>query len=186
MKKILIAVVLVLLLIISAMLIAPKNYSVQRQVDVNKSDSLVFSYLKLLKNQDEFSVWARMDPGMKKSYLGEDGKPGFVSAWDSEDENVGSGEQEILAIEDGMRIDYELRFIKPYEAVGRAYMEIEPLSADSTRVIWAFEGNMPYPMNIMLLFMDMEQQLGPALEQGLENLKKIMNTESSQDMEPDV
>ena len=57
------------------------------------------------------------------------------------------------------------------EAAGKAYMEIEPLSADSTRVTWGFEGQMPRPMNIMLLFLDMERQMAPALEDGLNNLK---------------
>ncbi len=139
MKKIYVTVVAVILVVVAAMLIAPTDYAVKRQVDINKPDTVVFSYLKLLKNQDEFSVWARMDPAMKKSYAGEDGTVGFISAWESDDENVGSGEQEIMAIEEGKRIDYELRFIKPYEATGKAYMEIEPLSADSTRVTWGFE-----------------------------------------------
>ncbi len=171
MKKIYVTVVAVILVVVAAMLIAPTDYAVKRQVDINKPDTVVFSFLKLLKNQDEFSVWARMDPAMKKSYAGEDGTVGFISAWESDDENVGSGEQEIMAIEEGKRIDYELRFIKPYEATGKAYMEIEPLSADSTRVTWGFEGQMPRPMNIMLLFLDMERQMAPALEDGLNNLK---------------
>ena len=51
-----------------------------------------------------------MDPDMKKTYRGTDGTVGFVSAWDSEKDDVGKGEQEIIKITDGERIDYELRF----------------------------------------------------------------------------
>jgi len=29
-----------------------------------------------------------MDPAMKKEYRNEDGKPGFISAWDSENKKV--------------------------------------------------------------------------------------------------
>ncbi len=172
MKKILILVAVLVLILVTAMMIAPREYAVKRQVTISKPDTLVFAYIKMLKNQDEFSAWARIDPDMQKSFTGEDGTLGFISAWESANENVGSGEQEITAIIEGKRIDYELRFLKPYESAGRAYMEVDRLSADSTRVTWGFEGDMPYPMNIMLLFMDMEKQLGPSLEEGLTNLKE--------------
>jgi hypothetical protein len=37
----------------------------------------------MLKNQDNFSVWAKMDPEMKKYYRGMGGNPGFVSGGES-------------------------------------------------------------------------------------------------------
>jgi hypothetical protein len=76
----------------------------------SKTLESVFSYLKLLKNQDNFSVWAKMDPTMTKTFKGNDGQVGFVSAWDSPMKNVGSGEQEILEIEENVKIVSELRF----------------------------------------------------------------------------
>jgi hypothetical protein len=33
---------------------------------------------------------------------------------------------------------------------------------------------MPYPMNLMLLFMDMDGMLGKDLQQGLDNLKGVL------------
>jgi hypothetical protein len=104
---------LVLLLLIIAAFVKRK-YSVVLEISINKTKSEVFNYLKFLKNQDNFSKWATMDPNMKQEYRGTDGTVGFVSAWESEDRNVGKGEQEIRKIVDGERIDFELRFIKPF------------------------------------------------------------------------
>ena len=108
---------------------------------------------------------------MKKNYTGTDGTVGFVSAWESDNKDVGKGEQEIMGITEGQRIDYELRFKEPFESKGGAYMTTAD-AGGATKVEWGFEGNMAYPMNIMMLFMDMEKALGPSLAEGLDNLKK--------------
>jgi len=150
------------------------SYDVEREVVINQPKAIVFDYLKFLKNQNEFSKWAKMDPMSKKTYRGIDGTVGFVSAWASENEEVGTGEQEIIAINYGNRIDYELRFFTPFEATEPAYIETKSISAEKTRVKWGFSGHMDYPMNLMFLFMDFEQVIGDDLQTGLDNLKVIL------------
>lgn len=164
---------LVALVLITAA-ITKKSYSVERSVTIAKGKAEVFGYLKLLKNQDNFSVWAKMDPDMKKTYRGTDGTVGFVSAWESKKDDVGTGEQEIKKIEEGKRIDYELRFIKPFEATSPAYLVFDDAGATQTKVSWGMSGSMSYPMNIMLLFMDMEKMIGKDFETGLANLKGLL------------
>lgn len=154
--------------------VAKKEYSVQRQIEINKPHTEVFSYLKFLKNQDNFSAWAARDPNMKKEFRGTDGTIGFVSAWDSTNEEVGKGEQEIKKITENERIDYELRFIKPFESTEQAYFTTEATSDNSTVVTWGFNGKMPYPMNLMLLFMDFDAMLGKDFDSGLSKLKAIL------------
>ncbi len=151
-----------------------KEYTVSREVIVNKPKPLVFDYIRLLKNQNEYSVWATMDPDMKKEFRGTDGTSGFVSAWDSENKNVGKGEQEILKVVDGERVDYEIRFIKPFKSISLASMSTVLVSDSQTRIEWKFNGKMKYPMNLMLLFMNMNKMVGNDLEKGLQNLKKIL------------
>lgn len=175
MKKALKITLIVILVLVGLPLIialfVKKDYAVSREVTINKPKSEVFAYILMLKNQDNFSVWANRDPNMKKEYRGTDGTVGFVSAWESQNKEVGKGEQEIKAIKDGERIDYELRFMEPFEATDNAYMTTEAVSDSSTKVTWGFNGRMPYPMNLMLLGMDMEGMLGKDLQQGLDNLK---------------
>jgi hypothetical protein len=170
-----IVAVLVALPLIAALLIR-KEYSVERDIQINLPKEKVFDYVKYLKNQDSFSKWANIDPDMKKSYRGTDGYAGFVSAWDSNNKNVGKGEQEIKKITDGTRIDYEIRFIRPFKSTSPAYMTTESISDNQTRVKWGFSGNMKYPMNIMFLFMNFEKMIGNDLVTGLTNLKNKLES----------
>lgn len=179
--KILKRIVLIIVGLIAILLIAAifvnKDYAVEKQIIINKPKSEVFEYIKHLKNQDNYSKWATMDPNMKKTYRGTDGTVGFVSAWESEDENVGVGEQEILKITEGERVDFELRFIKPFESTDAAYMTTEVLEDNQTRVRWGFNGHMDYPMNLMLLFMNFEEMIGGDFQQGLSKLKTIIENQ---------
>jgi hypothetical protein len=164
--------IIVLFLIIAFFL--KKDYTVGKEIIINKSKAAVFEYLKYLKNQNKFNVWASMDPDMKTNFTGTDGTEGFISAWDSDNKNVGKGEQEIVKIIDGERIDYEIRFIKPFKSTSYAYITTLAVDGNHTRVHWGFSGNMKYPTNLTLLFMNMEKMIGGDLEKGLENLKTIL------------
>ena len=173
-KNILLVILGIIVLLLVVAIFVPKEYAVERAMTIDRPASEVFDYVVLLKNQDNYSVWAQKDPNMKKTYTGEDGTVGFVSAWESDDEEVGVGEQEIIKIEVNFRIDYELRFYVPFEATDNAYMITEVVSTNQTKVKWGFNGKIPYPMNLMLLYINMEEELGTALSDGLNNLQAIL------------
>lgn len=173
-KKIAIVILVLIAIPLVVALFTKKDYAVEREVTINKPVTEVFNYVKYLKNQDNFSKWRLMDPNMKKTFTGTDATPGFVAAWDSEKEDLGAGEQEIIKIEDGKRIDYELRFLRPFESTENTYMSTESKGANQTLVKWGFDGRMEYPMNLMLLFMDFEGMIGNDLQTGLDNLQKLL------------
>ena len=114
---------------------------------------------------------------MKKTFTGTDGEVGFVSAWESDKKDVGKGEQEIMKITVNQQIDYQLRFFEPFQATDDAYMITDAKGKNTTTVKWGFKGSMDYPMNLMLLIMDMEEMLGNDLQTGLDNLKKVLEEE---------
>ncbi len=169
---IVLAGIFVLLLLIG--LFTKKDYSAGREVIINKSKALVFDYLRLLKNQNKWSVWGSMDPNMKTRFTGTDGTVGFISAWESDIKNVGSGEQEILNIVEGERLDYEIRFLKPFKSTSWAYITTSAINDNQTRVHWGFNGKMKYPSNLTLVFMNMEKMIGNDFEKGLHKLKIIL------------
>jgi Polyketide cyclase / dehydrase and lipid transport len=159
-------------LLIAALFIS-KDMKATREIIINKPTSEVFNYIKYLKNQDNFSKWASMDPNMKKEYRGTDATVGFVSAWEG-NKKVGQGEQEIKGIEEGKKVDYELRFVKPFKSVAKAVMTTEAINDNTTKVGWGFESQMNYPMNIMKLFMNMDKAIGDDFSTGLTNLKAVL------------
>jgi hypothetical protein len=173
-KQILIAIAVLIAIPLVVALFIKENYHVEREIVINQPKDEVFNYVKYLKNQDNYSKWASIDPEMKKTFTGTDGTVGFVSRWESTNEEVGVGEQEIKGITEGEKLDFELRFYEPFEATDNAFMTTESISDSSTKVKWGFDGSMAYPMNLMLLFMDMEEMLGNDLQQGLNNLKVVL------------
>ncbi|MBL0356844.1 MAG: SRPBCC family protein [Chitinophagaceae bacterium] len=172
-KKILIGVVVLAAALLIIALFVKKDFSAEREITINKSSQEVFNYIRYLKNQDSYSVWAKMDPDMKKTYHGADGAVGFVSAWEGNSE-VGKGEQKITKITDGQRMDFELHFIKPFESISPAYMTTEAISATQTKVKWGMSGKIVYPFNIMGLFMNMDEAIGKDFKTGLDNLKVVL------------
>jgi hypothetical protein len=176
---IIVALAGVVLLLLIVGLFTKKDYTIGRDIIINKPKAVVFDYLRYLKNQNKFNVWARMDPAMKTKFTGTDAAQGFISAWESDNKNVGMGEQEILKIVDGERIDYEIRFLKPFKSTSWAYITTTALNDNQTRVYWEFNGNMKYPTNLMLLFMNMEKMIGNDLSKGLENLNENLTKQGN-------
>lgn len=150
------------------------NYEVSRSVIIYKPTPEVFTYVSHIRNQEAYSVWAKKDPHSEKSYTGSDASVGFVAKWKSKIKDVGQGEQEIIKVTPGKRIDTELRFKEPYESTNYAYMETTALDEAETKVTWNFAGKVSYPMNISLLFLNMEITVGKQLNEGLVNLKTIL------------
>ena len=147
---------------------------IEKSITINKSSGLVFDYLKITRNQDNFSVWNMADPNMKKTHKGTDGTVGFKYSWDSTVKNVGAGEQEITAIEDGKSIDYAIRFFRPMQNSGKTKFHITSLGDESTSVVWLFDSPSKFPMS--LLSPIFKRMLGKDLEKGLINLKGILES----------
>jgi hypothetical protein len=173
MKKVLVVIAAIIAVILVVALIAPKEYAVEREVVINCPKEPVFDYVKSLKLQDEWSVWGDLDPDAVYTYTGVDGTVGFISAWEG-NKDVGKGEQEIVNIMEGERVDFELRFVEPFESTADVYITTDGLSEQETLVKWGMSGKMPFPTNLFMLFMNMDKSIGKDFEQGLENLKMIL------------
>lgn len=160
-------------LLLLAGLFISKDLQANKEIVINKPVDEVFGFIKYLKNQQLYSKWAALDADMKNEYNGIDGQPGFVNHWVG-NKKVGEGEQEITAIEEGKAIYTDLRFIKPFKSFAKVKMTAEAIDANSTKVSWGFQSKMNYPMNIMKLFMNMNEMIGKDFSTGLTNLKNLL------------
>jgi uncharacterized protein YndB with AHSA1/START domain len=169
--KIIFIVVGVIIVIPMALAVfVSKDYNVKRDVIIDKPRNEVFDYVRYLKNQDHFNKWVMMDTEMKKDFRGTDGSTGCVYYWDGE--KAGKGEQELVRIVEGDRIECELRFIKPFENTAHAQIITEEIAPNKTRVTWGMAGKNSYPMNFMNLFMN--SMLGSDLDESLSTLKNVL------------
>jgi hypothetical protein len=149
------------------------EYVIEREATINKSNAEVHDYIKFLKNQEHYNKWVMRDPAQKIELRGADGTVGFVMAWDSA-KGAGKGEQEITGMTEGKRIDYEIRFEKPFKNVAGSYFVTEPVSANQTKVKWAFTGSRPYGMKVMHFAFNLPKMLGKDLQASLGNLKSVL------------
>lgn len=169
---IIIGSIIAILLIAAAFQI--DEYTIESEVVINKPNAEVFNYIKLQQNQNYYNKWVMADPGMKKEYKGTDGTVGFVYAWDSNNNQVGKGEQETIKIVDGKQIDFEVRFQKPFESTSNTSLITEPMAGNQTKVKWVFKGKLNYQMKIIHLILNLKKALGKDMDKSLETLKNVL------------
>ncbi|WP_111683966.1 SRPBCC family protein [Winogradskyella tangerina] len=165
----------IIAVIVFLALVAPKTYHVNRSITIERPIAEVFSYLKSIKNQNEWSPWKKKDPNMTQEFVGTDGEVGFISKWEG-NKDVGTGEQEIVAIAENESIKSQLRFFKPWKSQSDAYINTTKLSDHSTEVVWGFSGVNKPPSNIFFLFFNMDKTVGKDFEEGLNDLKQILES----------
>lgn len=170
-KRILIGIVALIALLLLIALFIPKTYTVSVTETINRPATEVFDYVKLIRNQENYSVWMMEDPNIQMTYTGTDGTPGFKAAWNSLNDNVGEGSQQITAVTTE-RIDVDLNFIRPFEGSHKAATIVKPVSANQTEVTSEFYGSDSYPMNLMSVIG--KSMLRDAQEKNLKNLKGIL------------
>jgi len=172
----------IILLVIAAVIVftliaagaSSPEYVVTQEIVINKPKQTVFNYIKYSLNQNNYNKWWMMDPKARKEYAGTDGTPGFVMKWDSDNKQSGKGEQEITGITEGTRVDYEIRFIKPFQGTSPSYQETIAISPAQTKVVWVFKGDRNFAMRIFHLLFNLKKMLGRDLQTSLVNLKTIL------------
>lgn len=172
MKKLLIALLIIigLLLLIAAFM--PTTYTISAETIINKPKSLVFDYVKIIKNQENYSVRVMADPKMEKVLTWEDGKVWFIYGWSSTFKNVWVGEQEIKNIVDGDRVDVEIRFKKPFEWINNASTILSSIDENQTKVVSEFYATNAWPTNLMVPLI--KKMLQKDMQKNMDNLKAIL------------
>lgn len=169
---ILILVLLAVVLVLG--LIAPKEYTVERSVVIEAEPAYVWGFVSSLEASQVWSPWAELDTNQVVTFEGEPGSVGSKMTWKGNDK-VGEGSQVITEVEDGKEVETELTFVMPFgESVSNATVEVEEVDG-GTEVSWEFEGEMPYPMNAMMLLSDMDAALGKDFDRGLGYLKDLVD-----------
>jgi hypothetical protein len=159
-----------------------KISKIERSITVDCRPGEVFSYIQFLKNHRLFNKWTMTDPALDITYQGEDGTAGFSSHWKSQIKNVGEGYQTITTILPDQRIDYDLRFVKPFAGVAKAYLKTQEITSGtkvSTLVTWGFTSERNFMAKLMQAVLNLENMLGKDLEISLKTLKN--NLEKKQD-----
>ncbi len=168
-KKFAIALVAVVLLTLSAGLILPRGWRVERQVLINAGPGRVHALLFDLKRWQEWSVWTRaMDPLLHNTYEGP--QEGVGAKWMWLGPKMGRGQVAIVASDplSGIELDEAIE-----SEVVNAHASVKlTVEGSATRVVWIDEGTLP--LIVGGLFRGaVERQLGEHLQASLQKLKAV-------------
>jgi uncharacterized protein YndB with AHSA1/START domain len=149
----------------------PDDYRLTRSTTIMAPASEVFSRVNDLRQWDDWSPWAKLDPNAKVSFEGPPAGPGAMFHWAGNDK-VGAGTMTITESKPNERVRTRTDFMKPFEGTSDAEF-IFSGRGNQTSVIWTMSGTQTFIGKAMCLVMSMERTVGPDFERGLMQLKQV-------------
>lgn len=164
-----IAVVFAVLAVIVAL--QPAGFRIVRSTTVSVPPARVFAEVNDLRRWEEWSPWAKLDPGMKQTYDGHPSGVGSIAVW-SGNREVGEGRMTITECTADERVRIRLEFFKPFKATNEANLGFRS-TGDETLVTWEMTGTNNFAAKAAHLLLNIDRKVGGDFEKGLARLKSI-------------
>ena len=147
------------------------SFVVERVQRVNAAPSAVFQKVVDLREWEQWSPWAEMDPDMNTTYSGDPGTVGSGYTWKG-NRKVGEGRMTITDVEAPNKVVIDLEFLKPFKSQNVTELRVHPDGAGS-EVTWTMTGPHTLMTKVMGIFKSMDKMVGPDFEKGLASLKRV-------------
>jgi uncharacterized protein YndB with AHSA1/START domain len=171
-----VAVIIVAVAIIAAM--QPSDFRITRSTRINAPAASVFPHINDLQKWKSWSPWAKLDPDVKESFEGPPAGTGAVMHWAGNNQ-VGEGSMTITESRANQLIRFRLEFLKPFAATNTAEFIFEP-DGGHTTVTWSMFGHNNFTAKVIGLFINCEKMVGGQFEQGLAQMKAVVETAAAQ------
>jgi len=165
------AVVIVFLLIVAS---RPSDFRISRSAAIAAPPAVVFEHVNDLHKWNAWSPWARMDPNAKNTFVGPPAGVGASFAW-AGNSKVGEGRMTITETQPNEQVLIKLEFIKPFVATHGVEFTFKP-EGDRTAVTWSMSGRNSFIGKAIGLVMNCDKMIGGQYEQGLANLKTVVES----------
>jgi len=132
-KKILIALVVIIAALLVIVAIQPSEFRVERTTTIAAPADAVFAQVNDLHKWDAWSPWAKLDPAAKIIFDGADAGQGAAMSWSGNDK-VGEGKMTIVESHPNDDIKIKVDFTKPVSSLllhGHKRSAIEPIAAET-------------------------------------------------------
>ncbi len=165
---ILIGLAVVILGILIAASLKPNTVHYERSAVIDAPPEKILPHLTDFHKWMPWSPWEKLDPNMKRQYMGAPQGVGAKYGW-SGNGKAGEGTMEILeASSSGVKID--LRFVRPFKNDCITHFHFTP-QPNGTNVRWTMDGPNLFMGKLFGLFLDMDKMIGKDFENGLAGLK---------------
>lgn len=175
MKKWIFRILKVLGIIVALYLIvalfAPSSYNVERKKTMTASAEVIYQQIAVFENWDAWSPWAEKDPSIKNTRTGEPGTIGSKTSWVGDPDLSGTGSMTMTELVEFSKIRYDLHFAD-MDMTSHGGFDIAE-GESGTEVTWFDGGDIAFLFRPMVMFLDLEGQIGPDFERGLTLLDSI-------------
>ena len=175
MSEVIIIIAIVLAVAIAVVLILaatkPDTFRIERSATIKAPADKIFAVLNDFHQWGGWSPWEHKDPEMKRTFSGSETGKGAIYAWDGNN-NVGSGQMEIVEVTTPSKVVIKLDFFRPFEAHNTAEFTMLP-QGNATNVHWVMHGPATFMSKVMGVFMNFDKMVGKDFEAGLANLKRL-------------
>lgn len=171
-KKLLILLVVIIAAVCVIASFKSDEMNVTRSATIAAPPEAVFKVVNDFRQWDAWSPWNKLDPNMKKSLEGPPEGVGAVYKWSGNNE-VGEGSTTLVESKPHEKVAMKLAFVRPMEGTSDVQLTFVP-EGTGTKVTWAMQSQMPFIGKVASLFMDCEKMCGDQFNEGLANLKKVV------------
>lgn len=157
-----------------ALIVAFKSpeFRITRSATIVAPPTAVFAQINDFHKWEAWSPWAKLDPAAKNSFAGAAEGTGASFHWVGNDQ-IGEGGMTITESKLGELVRMRLDFLKPMAATNTADFTFVP-SGNGTTVTWSMFGRNNFISRAVCLFMDIDKLVGSQFDQGLANIKTIV------------
>ena len=131
----------------------------------------VFPHVNTLRQWEEWSPWAGLDPRTVTTYSGPAEGAGASFAWDGGMKS-GKGRMTILESQSPQFVRINLEFEKPMKGTNQVEFTFVPENG-GTRVTWTMSGKNRFMAKLVGIFVGCDKMVGGMFEKGLASLKAV-------------
>jgi hypothetical protein len=168
-RKLALAVLAVVVVILGVAATKPDNFTVRRVASIKAPPEKIAALITDFHQWSNWSPWEKLDPAMKRSFTGATAGKGAIYEWEG-NKDVGKGRMEITDAATPEKTVVKLDFLKPLESHSTTVFTLVPQGGE-TEVSWEMAGPMPFVSKIMSVFMNMDALIGKDFEKGLAGMK---------------
>lgn len=178
-KKLLIVLAAIVVAFCGYVALQPAAFTVARSAEMAAPPEAIFPHINSLKKFDAWSPWAKLDPNSTITFEGADEGVGATAKWKGNHE-VGEGTMSITESSPPTDVKMWLEFIEPMAGIADVTFKLEP-KGQNTNVTWSMSTSHGFFARAMctLMMLNPEKMIGDKYEEGLANLKKIVESAPS-------
>ncbi len=180
-RRLLTKILLVLAVVVAALAAVvafqPSDFNVSRSATIAASPAAVFAQVNDLRQMQTWSPWAKLDPEAENSYEGPSAGEGAIYRW-SGNSDVGEGSITITESHPSELVRMKLDFVRPFAGTSDVQFTFQP-QGGQTVVTWSMQSQKNFVMKAMGLVMDCEEMCGTQFDEGLANMKNIVEEASN-------